>query len=511
MAVEITALINTQARGPVGPAGTNGTDASVTAANVVTALEAMTDAQERDSRQAIKVNGQVPELFDDFTIRADGTVYQDGSLPLIGAPYQFIGSNPNATVTGGKLLPTSGALYYMDATLDNPVRDIAIEFTRELAAGGAGDGGIVLGISKTGSISSDLIHIRLNRNTVYVDLGTPGGTPPMELGVYSYITTGEAAPYGTVQMSRIQIVGDVILIQHEGRTHSLKDARIASYNGNHVFFECLGSSGYYSQVGIRRIYGNTPGGSILDGTLASGEALAKLLQGEPTFANNATFSARATFGSPVVTIPTNAKLAIGPTGSSTSRGFLRPYGGALYIEAPIIRQVGNYASGASQLGVARHAVIPASHITAPVVVATTGSEVNLRSMPIQLGLENGDSQQWVIWGNFPTAAAGRRIIVKDSLYGNVVYNSNTSGTPLDGFAANTPWRLELFNPVLSSANFTVHATLYAGGTLIGMGRISGEYGTVSYNLNINIVQATANSIAIEGIVHTVDRVVVPTS
>jgi hypothetical protein len=54
MAVEITALINTQTRGPVGPAGTNGTDASVTAANVATALEAMTDAQQGDSRDAIK-------------------------------------------------------------------------------------------------------------------------------------------------------------------------------------------------------------------------------------------------------------------------------------------------------------------------------------------------------------------------------------------------------------------------------------------------------------------------
>jgi hypothetical protein len=490
-------------QGPVGPAGPA---ANVTQANIEAAI-----TDKPGFREEIAVNGSLPELFDDFTIRADGTVYQDGSLPLIGAAYQFIGSNPNATVTGGKLLPTSGALYYMDATLVNPVRDIAIEFTREIAAGGAGDGGIVLGISKTGEIATDLIHIRLNRNTVYVDLGTPGGTPPMELGVLTYITTGEAAPYGTVQMSRIQIIDDLILIQHEGRTHSLKDARIASYNGNHVFFECLGSAGYYSQVGIKRIYANTPGGSILDGTLASGEALAKLLQGEPTFANDATFSARATFGSPVVTPPANTKLAIGPTGSSTSRGFSRPFGGALYIEAPIIRQVGNYGTGNSQLGVARHAVIPASHITAPVVNATTGSEVTLRQMPIQLGLENGDSQEWDIYGNFTAAAAGRRIIVKDSVYGNVVYNSNASGTPLDGFASGTPWHLKIFNPVLSAANFTVYATLYAGGTLIGMGRISGEYGTISYNLNINIVQATTNSISIEGIVHTVNRVVVPTS
>lgn len=507
MPVENISIVEVR-QGPVGPAGS---DATVTAANTLNALQAMSPAQELASRAAIAVNGTLPELFDDFTVRSNGTVYQDGSLPLVGMAYQFIGANPNATVTGGKLLPTSGALYYMDATLDNPVRDIAIEFTRELALGGAGDGGIVLGISQAGVIASNLIHIRLNRNTVYVDLGTPGGTPPMEMGVYTYVTTGEAAPYGTVQMSRIQIVGDLLLIQHEGRTHSLKDARIASYNGNHVFFECIGDANYYSQVGLRRIYANTPGGSILDGTLASGEALAKLLQGEPTFANNATFSARATFGSPVVTPPTNTKLAIGPTGSSTSRGFLRPYGGALYIEAPIIRQVGNFATGYSQLGVAKHAVIPSSHITAAVVSATTGSEVTLRQLAIQLGLENGDSHEWDIYGNFPAAAAGRRIIVKDSVYGNVVYNSNASGTPLDGFAAGTPWHLKIFNPVLSAANFTVYATLYAGGAMIGMGRISGEYGAISYNLNINIVQATANSISIEGIVHTVNRVVVPTS
>ena len=116
-------------QGPVGPTGSA---ASVTAASVLTATQAMTTAQELGMRSAIAVNGTLPELFDDFTIRADGTVYQDGSLPLIGAAYQFIGSNPNATVTGGKLLPTSGALYYMDATLSNPVRDIAIEFTREV-------------------------------------------------------------------------------------------------------------------------------------------------------------------------------------------------------------------------------------------------------------------------------------------------------------------------------------------------------------------------------------------
>ena len=54
MSIEITALVNTQARGPIGPAGTNGSDATVTAANTLAAMESMTDAQRRDTREAIK-------------------------------------------------------------------------------------------------------------------------------------------------------------------------------------------------------------------------------------------------------------------------------------------------------------------------------------------------------------------------------------------------------------------------------------------------------------------------
>lgn len=88
MAVEITALINTQARGPIGPAGEAGatgaqgptgatgaagatgatgpagSDATVTAENTLTALEAMTTAQEVSSWAALETGADVEATSD---------------------------------------------------------------------------------------------------------------------------------------------------------------------------------------------------------------------------------------------------------------------------------------------------------------------------------------------------------------------------------------------------------------------------------------------------------------
>lgn len=340
MAVEITALINTQARGPQGPQGIQGeqgiqgptgatgatgatgpagSDASVTAANVLTAAQAMNGAQEIAMRSAIGALNTVPELFDDFTIRANGTVYQDGSTPLIGTAYQMIGAQATATVgnasaesavTAGSfstgevyvitsvgttnftligasantvgvtftatgagsgtgtatpwlpaLLPDTNSLYYLDCTLDNIVSNFAVEYVHKSISGGTGvtQSAIVLGISQAGVIASNLIHIRLVRNAVYVETGSPGSFS----SIYTWLLNNNKAlpvmPLGVPTVSRIEIYGDTLLIHHEGRMHTVKHADIASYNGSHIFVECTSEAATVNaQIGVRRLWGNAP-------------------------------------------------------------------------------------------------------------------------------------------------------------------------------------------------------------------------------------------------------------
>lgn len=85
MAVEITALINTQARGPVGPQGIQGeqgiqgpagSDATVNAANVLSATQAMSVSQEALMRSAIGFSSRVVAL--------SATVSSDTDLSLEG-------------------------------------------------------------------------------------------------------------------------------------------------------------------------------------------------------------------------------------------------------------------------------------------------------------------------------------------------------------------------------------------------------------------------------------------
>ncbi|MEK7953542.1 hypothetical protein [Luteolibacter soli] len=354
-----------------------------------------------------------PELFDDFTLRADGTIYESGSKPLIGSPYQFIGSNPNATVTGGKLMPTGGQLYYLDATLATPVRDVAVEYTNEEAPGGVFEGGIVLGIKTTGVIETDLIHIRLNRNTVNVEVGSPGSAGWQT--IYSKVMPGNKVPLGVTLVSRIYILGDLLLIQHEGKTHSVKDPRIAEYNGNHVFFEALGPDGFFTQVGLKRLWANTPSGGIASDAprgdepqwLGQSDVLQSVILGQPVFPGNGRFGTAFGGGQPSET----DKLAV--DGKVLANGVYgsRPFAGEKALSSVV----------ASNL-VTAELPSPAGSVDADLLVP------GFDDLPLA---KNGESLTYQFLGTFGANANAKRIKIQAYSPNFIIFDSgklNENGT-----------------------------------------------------------------------------------
>jgi hypothetical protein len=445
----ITTTINTAARGPAG------SDASVTAANIAAALPAATAEQEISIRASIKSANSIPELFDDFTIRANGTVYQDGSLPIIGTAYQMIGAQATATVgnttvapvvtAGGfttgetyiittvgttnftligasastvgviftatgagagtgtatpwepALLPDTNSLYYLDCTLDGIVRNFAVEYVHKAISGGTGlvQSGIVLGISQAGVIASNLIHIRLNRNSVYVDTGSPGSFS----SIYSWVSPNRSGlasmPLGFPTVSRIEIHHDTLLIYHEGHTHTVKHADIASYNGSHVFVECTSvAATMNAQVGILRLLGNAPNGSFPTDSIFE-----SLVHGSPRFPG------RAWIGTTDFTWLTGSTpTTVDNYGVATPGAMLTNKGYFCYPEA-------------------NTAFYPVELVTTPVsteISCAAGTDQTLSSMNIfDFAWAVGKGMEYVIYGVTAANANTKRIKLRNFAFGDI--------------------------------------------------------------------------------------------
>ena len=120
MSVEITALVNTQARGPIGPAGangTNGSDATVTAANTLTAMESMTGDQQIDARIAIDAADQFNAVNAPLLAAFWSTGSENLKLAVSADGKSFsqfvtnLTTGPNATVRDPSIVLVDGVWY----------------------------------------------------------------------------------------------------------------------------------------------------------------------------------------------------------------------------------------------------------------------------------------------------------------------------------------------------------------------------------------------------------------
>lgn len=246
MSVEITALINTQARGPVGPAGTNGTngtngsDATVTAANTLTALQAMTTAQEQSSREAIKAQSRDVGFLNRFGRLANATAVANGDAPEIGENAAIIWGtgSANPTVVSEALEAAAGTLIYYGANVACPGNRFTITVIAEIRINASYTSGstapdLTFGINAKPFASGGLSSFLNTPQALHAQVRTTG-----EVGGDFYVEAPSITRDDSSDTSRpigsgfkfpitIDIDGpnDIVRITVAGRTFVFRDSR----------------------------------------------------------------------------------------------------------------------------------------------------------------------------------------------------------------------------------------------------------------------------------------------
>lgn len=229
-------------------------------------------------------NGRRPQFYDDFSLWSNGSIISTGTKPLIGKPYHFTGGTAeNLTISNGGARPTGDTLYYMGTELDGPVESIVMELSyldRPVPTGREADLTLLIGTYLFWQ-GRPIIHIRLRRGQVAVEVGPSGGFT----GIFQKFSSAPKRNSNIRSVSTIGIQGDMLVIVHDGQRHIVRDPRIAEYNGKYLYFETGTDVIYDAFPVLHRIWANAPAiaGSSGFGVQPYSDALDSIARGTPTF------------------------------------------------------------------------------------------------------------------------------------------------------------------------------------------------------------------------------------
>lgn len=262
--------------GDQGPAGITEGSPTISAATISNALGYIP--------APVSDFGVTPQFYDDFTIWTHGSSITTGTKPLIGEPYRFVsGSGTALNIINGGAHPQPNSLYYIGSDLKSPVQSVGIEMSFHDTGNQTGihaDLTLLIGTYSAWP-GRPILHIRLRRNQIAVEVGASGAFQGIFQKFYS--TTQTAS--GVRMISQIAIQGDVLAIMHEGQRHIVRDPRIAEYNGKYLFFETGTSSRYHSYPVLHRIWANAPSIAGAGGFAGQpySEVLDSIARGNPSF------------------------------------------------------------------------------------------------------------------------------------------------------------------------------------------------------------------------------------
>lgn len=135
--------------------------------------------------------------------------------------------------------------------------------------------------------------------------------------------------------------------------------------------------------------------------------------------------------------PTSVPLQFG-TGSVVS-------GGYVYLEGGVLSNVGGSAVGASVIGKPISCISTTNQeFLTGAVYSTTGTLAVLRNLPYTIQSSIGNQERWEIRGLLSGTGA-KRIFVDLATYGNTVFDSDTTSTPLSGVTG--AYKLEIFRQI----------------------------------------------------------------
>ena len=222
MPVENISIVEVR-QGPVGPAGTNGSDATVTAANTLTALQAMTTAQETASRDAIAAQSSVVGFLDRFDRYTDGTeITHLVSAPLVGTAYRVnIDGGAAKPVIENGYLRGGGDLFYLgiEAPTVNNKMSLLVECSifESNTPNALSDRGINLSFAPFemitdagGIIPTGTVHITFSRSgiaSLEIYLGQAVIQVPRTRGLH-WVSSAAVIPYNQRFQIRYDFDGD---------------------------------------------------------------------------------------------------------------------------------------------------------------------------------------------------------------------------------------------------------------------------------------------------------------
>ena len=528
MSVEITALINTLPRGP------QGAPATVTAANTLTALEAMTTAQETASRDAIAAQSTAIGFLDRFDY---GTRYAENATLTHNSSLPEIGGTAYRIATNGATRPkiVSGALESMSDSLDyfaNVVTTtggkfnlgLVVEFKRSsvyLAA--VNNGGFTIAVSEQELVSSggsiggisgtNPIHVTIRPDGIsdasyYLGAAFTCLNATGVAGVYPWNARNTYLPTGEKMAILFRINGDILEVEAVGVgtlyfTHPDISTKVAATT--YFFYEPVGpdhGTDYRQTARLCRWWVNA---DEYDQIAGYGGTVPQVTGGPHRFPGQLqVFPNGQTAKQSVDTLPGGTTAAFYATGASTvTKGsYTRPTGGAVVLESQLVQNYGYNESGASINALMVGAVD--TNLNA-VVSSTAGAETNFASCgPIPMwGFENGDWQEWT-WAGQLVGANNKRIRI------NIAFGGGDPGTPgnlIDSGTITTAgfYEIRLFRYTNSTASHTFYATMHANGALVAATRTTWNGTTTYVGGTYKVTTVDAGGVTVDAHTHRIAR------
>ncbi|MEX1116974.1 MAG: hypothetical protein WEB53_17140 [Akkermansiaceae bacterium] len=413
-------------------------------------------------------NGRRPQFYDDFSLWSNGSIITTGTQPLIGRPYHFTGGTAeNLTITNGGARPTGETLYYMGTELDGPVESVGMELSYidgPVPTGREADLTLLIGTYDFWQ-GRPIIHIRLRRNQVAVEVGTSNGFT----GIFQKFASTPKRTSSIRSVSTVGIQGDMLVIVHDGQRHIVRDSRIAEYNGKYLFFETGTGPLYDAYPVLHRIWANAPaiGGSSGFGVQPYSDALDRIARGTPVFPGQVVIGGNSNNGY-------NDSLVV--NGQVRAAGSLIGMWGAQ----------NNYPAplwpGAASLLV--------SAVTTPVSSLPGPTQSQLRAEALSPGYlsAHGSSMRYKFIGSLADNVNPKRIGL------NVAGGEVWSSAPLPTGAGI--WDLEVFWFANSGASHNLHIKFTCGGT-VSQGWHSRSYAN-TVNMEIKASGTNAGDITLQG-------------
>lgn len=528
MSVEITALVNTQARGPAG------SDATVTAANTLTALQAMTTAQETASRDAIAAQSTAVGFLDRFDNSSryaeNATLTNQVSLPEVGGNVYQIATNgaTRPKIVAGALEAITDSLDYfanqVTTTGGKFNMGLVVDFKRSsVYLTAPNNGGFTIAVSEQPLVVNGSIGNISGTNPIHVTI-RPDGISDASFylgaaftclnatgsgGVYPWNARSTYLPTGEKMAILFRINGDILEVEAVGVgtlyfTHPDISTRVAATT--YFFYEPVGPDYATDYRQTARLYRWWAMADEYDQIGGYGVTVPECSGGPHRFPGQLQiFPNGQTAKQSVDTLPGGTTAAIYATGASTvTKGsYTRPTGGAVVLESQLVQNYGYNESGASINGFMAGAVD--TNVNA-VVSSTAGAETNFASCgPIPMwGFENGDWQEWT-WAGQLVGANNKRIRI------NVAFGGGDPGTPgnlIDSGTITTAgfYEIRLFRYTNSTASHTFYATFHANGALVAATRTAWN-GTTSYvGGTYKVTTVDAGGVTVDVHTHRIARV-----